>query len=590
MENLSKKLDTVGTEFLEKADQKVMHTLKPSLAAGAQKAQSTAMSTVHSWGSKCRRTRNERTAERNGLYYSTYFATARRDGVYVSQAAGPIDLNAELMEPMEAEFTPAWQSIMDGAIRNLISESERKVIGICKELDRVLLRGFCSIGIEKARVSSMVSISASNCENAVRTNFSAMRDTATENQRELSRSLLPQVQQSMRTSYNETISVSGGTGKFSRMKDSMQSNSRVAINKVFSECMDDLLKGIDQMVQAFSTRINLVKETISKSLSGVYSILWEDQNAGRIVDFALQQKILACRTACLPLLSQLRKEQDEIMQVLGIERPTLDLEIAAVETWEQQNTKNIQMAKENGEFVELLDDSEDDEAEPTDTIRPPAVKEEVKTECARFVKTEIPSSESSGRHRISNETINLLDSSDDDSDYDEGDNTDYDVRCVVVEAGELGMKVGKVPEGFFVASISKDSQLAGKLFLGDILKSMDGKRLSKLDMYEFTTQLKESSNKRKRRLYVLRPKVALRIKAGKLGLSLDKSLEGFHVSKVNRDSQLLGKVFVGDIITSVDGTRLVDLDEDNGLMAFHNTFDKADRRICIIRRRKDLRK
>ena len=84
-----------------------MHNIKPSLPTGARKAHSLAMSTVDSWGSKCRRSRNERTPEQNGLYWSTYFATVRREGVYVSASAGAIDLNAELVEPMEAKYTPA---------------------------------------------------------------------------------------------------------------------------------------------------------------------------------------------------------------------------------------------------------------------------------------------------------------------------------------------------------------------------------------------------------------------------------------------------------------------------------------------------
>ena len=61
--------------------------------------------------------------------------TVRREGVYVSASAGSIDLNAELAEPMEASYTPAWQSIMDGVIRSLISESERQVVALCKQLD-----------------------------------------------------------------------------------------------------------------------------------------------------------------------------------------------------------------------------------------------------------------------------------------------------------------------------------------------------------------------------------------------------------------------------------------------------------------------
>ena len=588
MESLSKKLNTIAVDFRKKADQKVISTLKPSLSIGARKANSAAMSTVDSWGSKNRRTRNDRSVERNGLYWSTYFATARRDGVYVSASAGSVDLNAELMEPMEAEFTPAWQSIMDGAVRNLISESERRVIDVCKQLDQVLLNGFSSIGIDKARISSMVSISSSNCRNALRTSFSTMRDTATENQRELSRSLLPKVKQSMHESYEATINVPSGGGKFGRMKGTMQSKSSVAIKKVFNECMNELLVGIEHMVEDLSTRIDLVKETVSKSLASVYSILWEDQNIGMVIDPVRQQKVLACRVALMPLLNQLREEQDKVMQVLGIERPILDLEIAAVETWEQKNAKNMQMAKENGEFVELQDDSDDDEKGSTDRIVAAAVKEESKPEyvVANLVKTEVQSSKSCGLRTIANETISLLDS-DDDSDYDDDSYINHDIRCVVARAGGLGISVKKVLEGFFVWNIESNSQLIGKIFHGDILKSIDGKRLNKLNLEQNYDYLKESADKQKRRIYVLRSKIAVKAKAGPLGLSLSKVQEGFLVSYVNEDSQLVGKVFQDDILTSIDGTSFSELNDESVSIEVRKTSYKTQRRICIIRKRKE---
>ena len=110
---------------------------------------------------------------------------------------------------MEAEYTPAWSSIMDNAVRNLISESERDMKALCKQLDLDLLQGFYSVGIDKARVASMVSISAANRGNVIRDSFASMREIAQENQRELSRSLLPKVQQSLKQSYNNTLSVSG---------------------------------------------------------------------------------------------------------------------------------------------------------------------------------------------------------------------------------------------------------------------------------------------------------------------------------------------------------------------------------------------
>ena len=56
-------------------------TLKPALEQGATKGTQAATTTVASWGSKSRRTTQLRDSEHNGLYWSTYFATCRRNGV-----------------------------------------------------------------------------------------------------------------------------------------------------------------------------------------------------------------------------------------------------------------------------------------------------------------------------------------------------------------------------------------------------------------------------------------------------------------------------------------------------------------------------
>ena len=78
---------------------KKKRSLVTSLSTGAKKGSAVAMSTVHSWGSKNRRTKSERRPDKNGLYWSTYNAVTRREGVYTSGSAGAIDFNQELCDP-----------------------------------------------------------------------------------------------------------------------------------------------------------------------------------------------------------------------------------------------------------------------------------------------------------------------------------------------------------------------------------------------------------------------------------------------------------------------------------------------------------
>jgi len=468
---------------------------------------SSAMTTVDSWGSKSRRSKQHgRTADNNGLFWSTYNATARREGVYVSASAGSIDMNAELAAPMEAEYTPAWSSIMDGTIKRIIVESERQLEALCKQLDQALMNGFCGVGIDKARIASMVTISSSTRTNAIRASFVSMRETAMENQRELSRSLLPKVQQSMKKSYDSTVGVPGGPGKFMRMKSAMHSTSHVAVNGLFDACMKELLDAIELMVQDLSGQISMLKESISTSLSSVYSILWEDQigGCGRIIDPVHQRKVLACRVACLPILNVLRKKQDRIMKVLGIEPPVLDLEIVGGETWEQTNERKMQEAIAKGALIDVDDnnnDDDDDNGNENDK-KSSSVKLENSSNTRRRIKNEMVHHGGGDRRCTKlNETIDLLSDSDDDDDEVE------QIINVIAKKGSLGLSIDKVEsitDGFLVFTVKPGSQLVGKVLVGDVITSIMGRRLNSTSTDELTKMLQVSSQLQSRRICITR--------------------------------------------------------------------------------------
>ena len=318
------------------------------------------------------------------------------------------------------------------------------------------------------------------------------------------------------------------------MKHAMHTTSSIAVDGLFDECMKDLLDAIEGMVQVLSGRIDALKELISNSLSSVYSILWEDQNGGKIVDPIRQQKVLACRAACLPILNELRKKQDRVMAVLGIERPVLDLEIAQVETWEQTNAKKMQEAIDQGDFVDVDDDSqnnnngksardvklenngayaEDDEASSNWN---PNIGElyggSGQTNATRNIlriKAEMgqhrnihgnSNSSSNGDKTKANAIIDLLSDSDDDDD-DVGE-----MLVVYARSGSLGLVVDRedtILDGFVVKTVRADSQLKGRVCIGDVITSFDSRRLEEKNQEELAHMI-QSSNRPSRRICIRR--------------------------------------------------------------------------------------
>lgn len=349
-------------QFQRVATQKIGSSLQPALKSGADKGRDAAMSTVHSWGSKSRRSRSERNPDQNGLHYATYLATVRRDGAYVSSTAGVIDLNSELCEPMEKEFGNKWQETMDASFRTFLAEYEQRIFSLCSKVDQALVSAFAATGMDVARLRTIATTANRTCTTAVKAAFGSMRTFATDTQRELNRSLLPLVQARMKQGYFQTVNVAGGAGKFNRMKMAIENHSSGAVMTMFDESTNQLCSEISKMIDRLSTMVNQVTVTIRNCLEGVYSICWNDQSdKSALVDPAMQTKIRECRDNLLPDLNRLRSAQDETMKLVGIDREALELEVMTVESLETRIEKSFQKAQEAGEVIDLCDSSDEDD-------------------------------------------------------------------------------------------------------------------------------------------------------------------------------------------------------------------------------------
>jgi hypothetical protein len=325
MKNLDSKIGVVAREFTRKAELKVQMTLQPSLEIGAANGHASALSTVASWGSKSRRTRQENSPLRNGLYWSTYQAVVRRDGVYTSGSAGNTDFNQELCDPMEKNFGPAWREIMDTSLRSLLAECESQVLTLCDAVDGSIINGFLNAGIDKARLASMANAASRSRKTAVKASFQAMRAMATDSQRNLNRSLLPKIQESMKDGYTSGVNVERGVGRFARMKNALESHSQCVVSSMFSESTVELLGGVGNLIKQLSAMILATTHVVTRTLQSVYSIFWDDQSSHALMDQAHLEKVRECRNQCLPALIELRKVQDEVFDLLGIEREELEL-------------------------------------------------------------------------------------------------------------------------------------------------------------------------------------------------------------------------------------------------------------------------
>lgn len=360
VQTLSNQVKPIAKDFKKVLDQKVSSSLSSSLKSGARIGSQSAMSTVVSWGSTLKRSASERAPEKNGLYYSTYNAVARRDGVFTSKSAGAIDLNQELCDPMEKEFSTEWQSVLDSTIRRLLAESEQKILQLATSACQSFAQGLRSNGVAADRLGNMLNTANRSATTALKASFAQMRSIARDAQRELSRELLPAVQEKMKSSYTSVRNAQGGPGCFERMKGAMVSNAQRAVNNMFDSATDKLMKGIHSLIKRLELLLEATADIVGKSLESVFSICWDDNSdKTTLIDPQMQKLIQDCRNALLPELNRLQQIQGDACELLGIEREEVELDLVGVESLEQQLSRRVAEAEENGDLFDLCDSDAD---------------------------------------------------------------------------------------------------------------------------------------------------------------------------------------------------------------------------------------
>ena len=380
------KILPVIDHFQTQAKLKVTNHLTPALKSGLAKGREAALTTVRSWDSKCRRTKNNRPPEFKGLHWNTYYATIRRDGVYASATAGLINMNQELYDPMEKEFSREWQQTMDRALGTLIAKCEADVENVCLRVNQAVQDELSQQGIDEARLIELSTAASRGCTNCIKASFGSMRKQATSAQRTLSRSVLPMIEAKMQPCFDYARNTERGPGSSYRIKSAIQNHIKNAENSMFSESYATLLHGIEEILGRIVKQMLSIGEAVAKQMKDVYSIYWDDQDESEkafCLNPETKQKVRECRNQLLPRLNQLQQIQNEALELVGLEREEVELEILGVESFENGLSRKLDEAATKGEVVDLCH-SDEEESESMAVKLPPTkpiaqVKEEQDT-------------------------------------------------------------------------------------------------------------------------------------------------------------------------------------------------------------------
>ena len=161
-------------------------------------AVNSAVDTASGWGAH---------RSQGGLYWATYKATVRRDGVF-SGASGSRDFNAELFDPILRNLATGWERAFQRRLPATLRAFTTKT--------KKLLEGFHQAALQRAQDRHTNVAGVSMLANQIAAHSRALADlpttlqaTITDLQREASRQFTPVICEAMRNAYATCTNLSG---------------------------------------------------------------------------------------------------------------------------------------------------------------------------------------------------------------------------------------------------------------------------------------------------------------------------------------------------------------------------------------------
>jgi len=222
-------------------------------------------------------------------------------------------------------------------------------------VDKSLALQLTGMGVETDRLSSLVNAASRSCHTKLENVFEKISATATNMQRDLNRSMVPIIKQHMQAGYTAVVILQGGKNCFDRMSSSMVNHTQRMMSTMFRKCMTELLQGIELMVQNLSAMISDSADIIVKTLETIFSVIWEDQSK-KAMHIDCNAQIRECRNRVLPDIHAITGRMGKAMDLMGIEGPPVDSEVAGVNNGDVQNQSKLSVAQQQNMVIDLCED------------------------------------------------------------------------------------------------------------------------------------------------------------------------------------------------------------------------------------------
>ncbi|KAF2878206.1 hypothetical protein BDV95DRAFT_479698 [Massariosphaeria phaeospora] len=265
---LTKRLNELE-KGLEKAIQNCIGVMKKEMADQIfekypeiiEEAAQAAPDTARGWGAH----RSE-----GGLFWGTYKALVRRDGIYTSASAGHRDFNAELVSPITKRLATGWERAFQHRLP--------KAFQVYTKDSGQILHEFHSRVEERARengvgLASLTGLKAQiqNYEQQFQNLYTTLVTRMTELQRDANRDFTPAIVDIMRSVYELCVN-ERGTGSYLRMKTCMNQHVEQNRHSMFE-------KAVQTVTGHLHTMCKDLEEEMASKADEIYVFMKRDYMA-----------------------------------------------------------------------------------------------------------------------------------------------------------------------------------------------------------------------------------------------------------------------------------------------------------------------
>ncbi|KAI0417897.1 hypothetical protein F5X98DRAFT_363421 [Xylaria grammica] len=261
-EELESLLKLSITSIRASIEDHVFKSIKESMPSAIEAAPDTA----YSWGAP---------RALGGLYWATYKATVRRQGVY-SGASGPRDFNQELFEPISRRLATSWERAFQRRVPAILNDFAKRVT---EKLEQFHQTAKARAEQRRINVTGLITLS-SQIQAHTRTVESLPGEVytiITEAQREANRQFTPAICDAMTDAY--TICTNEyGTGSYARMKSAMTDHVDDVRHSMFTEATAVVKQHLEEMCRSVMKNIAESIQVIFDTVSAEYMRALVDQS------------------------------------------------------------------------------------------------------------------------------------------------------------------------------------------------------------------------------------------------------------------------------------------------------------------------